>query len=131
MKKQRILIVSETERENPGMVNSLRSEPDWDVSPVSSAEEAITTFYGKPFDIIIIGREINSTDEQKLRTVLSHCSFESIILKQKSINHDLLKEEIRELLIKEKINRLQNIRVTDPFNPVNQADKIRVIPFIK
>lgn len=129
MKKQQILIVSEAPGENLETVNTLRREPDWTISPVSSAEEAITSFYAKPFDVIVIGKGINITDEQKLRKVLNHCSFESIIVKQQANDPEILKEEIMRSMNEKRINRLQRIHVKDTFDPVNQADKIRVVPF--
>lgn len=75
-------------------VNILRREPDWKISLVSSAEEAITSVYARPFDVIIIGKDVNAADEQKLRAVLNHCSFKNVILKQKSDDPEMLKEEI-------------------------------------
>lgn len=129
MKKQQVLIISEVARENPDMVNALRGEPGWQVSLVSSAEEAITSFYSKSFDVIVIGKGVNTSDEQKLRAVLSHCSFENIILKQKSDDMKILKEDILRLINAKRISNLRQIHVRDSFNPVNQTNNIRIVPF--
>lgn len=129
MKKHQILIVSEAAIENRGIVHILSKEPDWQVSLAQSAEEAITLFYARPFDITVVGKDINNADEQKLRAVLGQCSFENIVLKQHSDNMEMLKKEIMGLLSRRKIEKWQRIHVTDSFNPVNQADKIRIVPF--
>lgn len=127
--RQQILVVGEVTRENPEMVNILRREPDWKISQVPSAEEAITLFYAKPFDVIVLGKKINMTDKQKLRAILSHCSFENIVIDQKVDNVELLKKEIRDLMSGKKIEKLRRIHVSDSLNPINQADKIRLVPF--
>lgn len=127
--RQQILVVSEATGGDLEVVNILRREPDWKISRVSSAEEAITSFYAKPFDVIVIGKDINPADEQKLRAVLNHCSFENIILKHESVDPEMLKEEILHLINVKRISSLQRIHVRDSLSPANQADYIHVVPF--
>lgn len=127
-KKQQILIITESAEKDLETVKVLRREPDWNISPVSSAEEAIASFYAKPFDVIIVGKGVNSTDEQKLRAVLNHCSFESIVLKQTSDNVEELKNYINENIIAKRADALKHIHVNDTLNVNNLADDIRIMP---
>ena len=128
MKKRQILIVSKTIEENPEMMSTFRGEPGWQISLVSSAEEAIMSFYARPFDVIIIGKEAASADEQKLRAVLNHCSFESIILREESDDAEELKNKISEILIAKRADAFKHIQVNDTLNVNNFADDIRIVP---
>lgn len=126
MKKQQILIVSKAMEESPGMVSAFREEPDWEVSLVSSAEDAITLFYAKPFDAVIIGKNMHFADEQKIRAVLNHCSFESIILREGNDDPEELKNAIFRLINARRANELKHIHVNDTLNVNNLADSIKV-----
>ncbi len=126
MKKQQILIVSKTIGESPGMVSTFREEPDWQISLVSSAEDAITLFYAKPFDAVIIGKNMHFTDEQKIRAVLNHCSFESIIQREDNDDPEELKNAILCLINARRADELKHIHVNDTLNVNNLADSIKV-----
>lgn len=127
MNQINILVISNKVDFISSLIASLSQEPEWNIHPVSSVEAAIELLYRQPFEVVILDKTENILNENKIKAVLNHCTFESIFVKYEYPDALALRKKIKEAMEEKKINGYRHIRVNDTLNPSNLANEIRLI----
>jgi hypothetical protein len=116
MSKKKLLIVSDPDKTNTGLLEWSNANNEFEISFASSDEEAIELFQLNNFDLVVADNTAEAIDTRKLAALLPVLQDEATLLGYEGELADELQTRIERVFYDRKLERVKRFLVLDSSN---------------